>query len=136
MSKTFAKSFILGHASDIEFNVSNSGVAYARFTVDTSTRQKDASTGELAEVVHHHNVVAFEKRAEIIKERLKKGDLCIIQGRFETTTWTDRATGEKRFKTETVVEDISFVGSADKVPVWKPPAMDVPQEIPSIDSVW
>lgn len=57
-----------------------------------------------------HTVVAWDKQAELLSKYVKKGDQICIRGYLTTRTWTDKQ-GNKRYATEVVADEVSFVGS-------------------------
>ncbi|MGQ9550745.1 MAG: single-stranded DNA-binding protein, partial [Roseiflexus sp.] len=62
-------------------------------------------------------IVAWDKLAEICNEYLKKGTRVYIEGRLQTRSWDDRNTGEKRYITEVVAQDmIILTPKGDRVP--------------------
>lgn len=139
MSKTFAKAFILGYADDApEFTVPRTGRAYARFTLNTFNRQPDCGSGEYREVAQKHHVVAFEKYAELVRDRLRKGDLIVIQGRIAVPNWNARDTGEMQSRTEIVLDDISFTGvpGPEALKAMAESAARTQERVPNIDEVF
>jgi single-strand DNA-binding protein len=67
MSKSFAKTQILGHAGgNPVFQISSNGYAVAKFSVATNEQRKNTQTGEYVEHTSWHNVVAFDKLAEVV----------------------------------------------------------------------
>lgn len=57
-----------------------------------------------------HTVVAWDKQAELLSKYVNKGNQVCIRGYLTTRTWTDKQ-GEKRYATEVVADEVSFVGS-------------------------
>ncbi|MBU0546853.1 single-stranded DNA-binding protein [Patescibacteria group bacterium] len=98
------KIFILGNlTADPDIRAMPSGQSVANFRVATN-RVFYNKNKEKQEQVEFHNVVAFGRNAEIIQQYLKKGSMILIEGRIQTRSWDDQATGMKRFKTEIVTE--------------------------------
>ena len=77
------------------------------FTVVTSKKNK--KTGE--EKAQFHNMVAFNKQAELIIQYLKKGSRAYFEGEIETDSWDDKQTGQKRYKTQILVNTLEFLDS-------------------------
>jgi single-strand DNA-binding protein len=50
--------------------------------------------------------VAWQRTAEIIGEYVKKGSKIYVEGRLQTSSWDDKNTGEKKYRTEIVVNDL------------------------------
>lgn len=57
-----------------------------------------------------HTVVAWDKQAELLSKYVGKGDQICIRGYLTTRTWTDNQ-GNKRYATEVVADEVSFVGN-------------------------
>jgi single-strand DNA-binding protein len=109
------KHILIGHLGrDPELKYLASGTAVCNFSLATSRRWKDSSSGEQKERTDWHNIVAWGKTGEICNERLVKGSAVYIEGRVETRTYEKN--GEKRYATETVAENVQFIsgGSAKK----------------------
>lgn len=59
-----------------------------------------------------HNVVCFDKTADFLLDYFQSGDPIAIEGKNRTSSWEDDD-GNKRYKTEVVIDRIEFVpGSA------------------------
>lgn len=98
------KIFILGNlTADPDIKAMPSGQSVANFRVATN-RVFYNKNKEKQEQVEFHNVVAFGRNAEIIQQYLKKGSMILIEGRLQTRSWDDQATGMKRYKTEIITE--------------------------------
>jgi len=84
-----------------------SGTKVANFSIATNRSWKDKD-GAKKEEVEYHNLVAFGRTAEVICEWVHKGDQIYIEGRLKTTSWDDKNTSTKRYKTEVMVETFQF----------------------------
>lgn len=110
MAKGVNKVFILGNCGkDPEIRSSNSGMTIASFTVATADRVKD-SQGNWTDKTEWHNMVAFQRTAEIIRDYVKKGTQVFIEGKIQTRSWDDKESGQKRYKTEILVNELSLLG--------------------------
>ena len=113
MPKSVNKVILVGNiGKDPEVRYTPSGVALAKFSLATNERFKDKS-GEWQDRTEWHNVVAWQRLAEIISEYVHKGDKLYIEGKLQTSSWEDRQSGEKRFRTEIVARDIVLLGTPD-----------------------
>jgi single-strand DNA-binding protein len=56
--------------------------------------------------------VAFQRTAEIASEYLKKGNKVYIEGRLHSDSWDDKETGQKKYKTEIIINDLVLLGGA------------------------
>ncbi len=82
-------------------------MAIANFTVATSDRVK-GSDGQYTEKTEWHSCVAFQRTAEVVRDYVKKGNKLYVEGQTpEPHPGDDKATGQKKFRTEIIVSDIS-----------------------------
>jgi single-strand DNA-binding protein len=49
-----------------------------------------------------------------VGEFVCKGSHLYIEGKLQTTSWEDRQSGEKKFRTEIVADDLVLLGSREK----------------------
>ncbi len=104
------KVFLIGNLGrDPEVRTTASGQAVASFSVATSRRWKDRD-GNRQEHTEWHNVVCWGKQAEIAGQYLSKGKQVFIEGRLQTRSWDDKQSGEKKYKTEIIVENFNMLG--------------------------
>jgi single-strand DNA-binding protein len=54
--------------------------------------------------------VAWQRLAEIVGEYVKKGSKIYIEGRLQTSSWEDKQSGEKKYRTEIVASDLVLLG--------------------------
>ena len=104
--KSLNKVILIGNlGKDPELRYTNSGVPVGTFSLATNEQWKD-SEGNVQERTEWHNIVAWQKLAEICAEYLKKGSKVYIEGRLQTKSWEDKNTGQKRYSTEIVANDM------------------------------
>lgn len=109
MAKSVNKVILIGNlGKDPELKHTSSGTAVASITVATNERFKDKS-GEWQDKTEWHNVVLWQRLAEIASEYLKKGRSVYIEGRLQTRSWEDKQ-GQKRYTTEIVASDLVLLG--------------------------
>jgi single-strand DNA-binding protein len=85
------------------------GTPVAKLTLATNERYKDKN-GEWQDRTEWHNVVLWQRLAEIAGEYLKKGGKVYIEGRLQTRSWDDKQTGQKKYMTEVVGNDLVLLG--------------------------
>ena len=68
--------------------------------------------GEAQERTEWHRIVAWRKAAEILATYGKKGDKVYVEGSLQTKSWGDE--GDKRYSTEVVVRDLTFLGGGKR----------------------
>lgn len=106
MAKSVNKVILIGNlGKDPEVKYTPSGVPVAKFSLATNERYKDKS-GEWQDRTEWHNLVAWQRHAEIIGEYVKKGSKIYIEGRLQTSSWEDKQSGEKKYRTEVVIQDL------------------------------
>jgi single-strand DNA-binding protein len=110
MAKSVNKVFLLGNVGkDPEIRATGGGTTVASFSLATTDRTKD-QTGNWVDRTEWHNLVAFQRTAEIIRDYVKKGSKLFVEGRIQTRSWDDKTSGEKKYKTEILVNDLSLLG--------------------------
>lgn len=93
---------------DAELKNLPSGVALANFSLATNRIWYDQQK-QKQEEVEFHNCTAFNKTAENIAKYTKKGHLLYVEGRIATRSWDDKTTGEKKYRTEIIVEEMKLM---------------------------
>ncbi len=100
------KALIIGNVTrDPEVRTLTSGQVVTTFGVATNRRWKNQASGELKEQVEYHNIVCWQRLAEIAGQYLKKGSKVYVEGRLQTRSWDDQ-TGTKKYRTEIVAENL------------------------------
>lgn len=113
MAKSVNKVILLGNVGkDPEIRSTGGGTMVASFTLATSDRTKDAQ-GNWQDRTEWHNLKAFGRTAEIVRDYVKKGHKLFIEGRISTSSWDDKESGQKRYRTEIIVNDLSLLSGRD-----------------------
>lgn len=108
--KSVNKVILIGNlGKDPEVKYTPSGAAVAKLTLATNERFKDKG-GEWQDRTEWHNVVLWQRLAEIAGEYLKKGSKVYIEGKLQTRSWEDKQTNQKRYMTEVVANDLVLLG--------------------------
>jgi single-strand DNA-binding protein len=106
MAKSINKVILIGNlGKDPEVKYTPQGTAVARLALATNERYKDKN-GEWQDRTEWHNVVLWQRLAEIAGEYLKKGGKVYIEGRLQTRSWDDKQTNQKKYMTEVVAHDL------------------------------
>ena len=106
------KAIVVGNLGrDPEMRSTQSGTQVANFTVATSRVYNDSS-GQRQEETEWHKIVAFGRLAEICGQYLHKGKQVYIEGRIQTRSWEDKETGQKKYMTEIVANEMQMLGRA------------------------
>ena len=117
MSKTVNKVLLLGNVGkDPEIASTNGGTLVAKLSLATSERFKDKQ-GEWQERTEWHNLIAYARGAEILRDYVHKGSKLFVEGRLTTRSWDDKESGKKIYRTEIVVGDISLLSDSGRS--WK-----------------
>ncbi|HMK31897.1 MAG TPA: single-stranded DNA-binding protein [Terriglobales bacterium] len=110
MAKSVNKVILIGNlGKDPEIRYTPSGTAVGKFTLATNERTKDKE-GQWQDRTEWHNLVAFGRTAEIVGEYLKKGRTCYVEGSLRTSSWDDKESGQKKYRTEIIVNDLVLLG--------------------------
>ncbi len=100
------KAIVFGNLTrDPELKSLPSGMAVCNFSLATNRVWKDKS-GAKQESVDYHNIVLFDKKAELAHQYLKKGSSVLIEGRMQTQSW--EAEGVKKYRMEIVGDTMQF----------------------------
>lgn len=104
------KVMIIGRlGKDPEIRYTQGGQAVCSFSVATDSKWTNKS-GEKQEKTEWHRVKAWGKLGELAGEYLAKGRQVYVEGRLETSDYTDKE-GVKKYSTEIVANDIQFLDS-------------------------
>ncbi|TCP28251.1 single-strand binding protein [Tenacibaculum skagerrakense] len=92
-----------------EVIILDSGKKLAKFSVATNETYKN-SKGEKVTDTQWHNVVAWNKTAEIIENYLDKGSEVMVEGKLTSRSY-ETESGDKRYVTEVVCNEILMLGN-------------------------
>lgn len=103
---------------DPETKYMPSGGAVTNISIATNETWKDKQTGEKQEKTEWHNIVFFNRLAEIAGEYLKKGSQVYIEGKLQTRKWQDKQ-GNDRYTTEIIANELQMLGKVESKPTWQ-----------------
>src|SRR5260370_37561387 len=110
MPKSINKVILVGNVgADPEVKYTPSGIPVGKFSIATNERFKNES-GEWQDRTEWHNIVAWQRLAEIVGEYVSKGSKVYIEGKLQTSSWEDRRSGEKKYRTEIVARRLVMLG--------------------------
>ncbi len=110
MARGVNKVILIGHlGQDPQQRAMPSGKAVVNLRLATTDQWRDKQTGENKEATEWHNVVMFDRLAEIAAEYLRKGSQIYVEGRIRTRKWQDKE-GQDRYTTEIVVNEMQMLG--------------------------
>ena len=106
MSKGYINVTAVGNlGKDPESRSTPSGTKVATFSLAVTQGYGDKEKTEWL------NVLCFDRLAEFAEKYLKKGKGIALSGTLQTSSWEDKQTGQKRYKTEVVARDLTFMDS-------------------------
>lgn len=104
------KIILIGNlGKDPEMRYTPEGTPVATFSLATSENWTDKN-GTRQEHTEWHNIVAWNRLADLSKRFLTKGRQVYVEGRLRTREWNDRE-GNRRRTTEVIVSQIVLLGS-------------------------
>lgn len=110
------KALIIGNLTrDPELRAIPSGIKVCSFSVATNRVWKDKN-GAKQEAADFHNIVIFGRQAETVAQYMKKGSQVMVEGRMQTRSWDDAATGTKKYRTEVIADRVQFGSSNSGAP--------------------
>lgn len=108
--KSVNKVILIGNlGKDPEVKFTPQGTPVAKFSLATNERYKDKD-GNWQDRTEWHNIVLWQRLAEIAGEYLKKGGKVYIEGRLQTHSWDDKQSGQKKYMTEIIGNDLVLLG--------------------------
>ncbi len=110
MPKSVNKVILVGNVGkDPEVRYSQSGTPVANFSLATNERFKGRND-EWQERTEWHSIVAWQRLAEIVGEYVSKGSKIYVEGKIQTSSWEDRQSGERKYRTEIVARELLLLG--------------------------
>lgn len=107
------KIILIGNLTrDPEMKETQSGQPITTFGIATN-REWMTSGSEKKKSTEFHEIVAWAHLAEICSKYLKKGKLVYLEGYLKTRSW-EGENGEKRFRTEVVLQDMIMLEKRPK----------------------
>jgi len=100
---------------DPEVRYTPDGAAICNVSIATTSTWKDKNSGERREETEWHRVVFYNRLAEIAGEYLRKGRSVYVEGRLKTRKWQDKDSGQDRYATEIVADQMQMLGGRDSV---------------------
>ncbi len=106
MSGSVNKVILIGNlGKDPEVRRMPSGDAVVNFSLATTESWRDKNTGERKDKTEWHDVVIFnENLGKVAENYLRKGSKVYIEGQLQTREWDDQQSGQKRRRTEVVLQ--------------------------------
>jgi len=106
------KVILMGNlTADPDVRATPAGLYVAKLRLATNEWAGKDDAGQSKKYTEYHHLVVFGKQAQFAGTHLKKGRSVGIEGRLQTSSWEDAASGAKKFRTEVVVDKIEFAGA-------------------------
>lgn len=106
---SFNKVILIGNISnELELKQTQGGLSVCSFSIAVNRRFKGENGQQECDFI---NIVAWRQQAEFVTRYFKKGQAILVCGQLQTRTWTDNQ-GNKRYATEVVADEVSFVGNS------------------------
>ena len=107
---SFNKVILIGNmTADPELKQTTAGTSVCSFSIAINRRFAKADQGQQS--VDFINIVTWRQQAEFVSRYFKKGNPILVCGQLQTRTWSDNQ-GQKRYATEVVADEVSFVAPA------------------------
>lgn len=108
--RSINKVTLVGHVGDApKVNNLSGDTKVVHFPLATNESYTDKD-GKVVENTTWHRITAWNKRAGVIGEYVKKGDRLYVEGRIRTSDWEDKE-GNKRYSIEIICDDFLFLSS-------------------------
>lgn len=105
---TINKVILLGRLTkDPELKYSQNGTAKCAFHLAVNRKYANQNGEREADFI---SCIAWQKTAEFVAQYFVKGQQMALEGRLQVRTYDDN-TGQRRWVTEVVVEQVEFAGS-------------------------
>lgn len=106
---SFNKCILIGNlTADPELKQGASGVSVCSFSIAVNRKYNKDGNNECDFIT----IVAWRQQAEFVCKYFRKGKPIVVCGQIQTRTWTDKQ-NNKRYATEVVADEVSFVESKD-----------------------
>jgi single-strand DNA-binding protein len=110
MARSLNRVQLIGNLTrDPELRYTPNGTAVCSFGLATNRSWK-TDAGEKHDEAEFHNIVSWNKLAELCSQFLVKGRKVYVEGRLSTRTWTGQD-GAQRNRTEIVISDMILLDS-------------------------
>lgn len=108
---SFNKIVIVGYLGrDPEIRYTPRGDAVCSFSMATTEKRKNQTSGEQQEQTTWFRVTAWGRQAEVANQYLSKGKQVYVEGRLRMEEYTDRE-GNRRQTLEVTASDIQFLSA-------------------------
>lgn len=127
---SFNKVILIGNlVADPELKETQSGTKVTSFRIAVSRRYTKGENKQTDFI----DVVCWRQTAEFVTRYFRKGSAMLVCGQLQTRTWTDQ-NGQKRYVTEVVADEVSFVERKSSTDGYTHESAPMPTEPPAYSS--
>jgi single-strand DNA-binding protein len=110
MAKSLNQVELIGYlGGDVDMRYTQQGTAVGSVNIATTRGVKRGEVWE--DETEWTPLVVWDKSAENLTKYAGKGSRIYVKGRLQTRNWEDKDSGQKRYKTEVVVDDFILLDS-------------------------
>lgn len=129
MGKSVNRVHLLGNVGrEPEIRQTGGGTTVATASLALSERRK--VNGEWVDQTEWVNIQAFGKTAEVIRDYVTKGAKLYVEGKLQTQSWQDKQSGEKKYKTVVIIDELVLLSSNQGQRNASPEPIDDPEAPP------
>lgn len=93
---------------DPELRQTATGTSVASFTLAVDRNYAKQGEEKQTDFI---NIVAWRSTADFVSKYFTKGQLVAVSGRIQTRSWDDQQSGQKRYATDVVADEVFFAES-------------------------
>ncbi|MDP4118341.1 MAG: single-stranded DNA-binding protein [Bacillota bacterium] len=93
---------------DPELRSTPSGVSVVSFTLAVDRDYTKQGEEKKTDFI---NIVAWRNTADFVAKYFTKGQLVVVSGRLQVRSWDDASSGQKRYATDVVADEVFFAES-------------------------
>lgn len=126
------KVILIGHmTADPELKQTQGGTSVCSFSIGVSRKYTKQGEQPQSDFI---NIVAWRNTAEFVSRYFRKGNAICICGSLQTRSWTDN-NGNKRYATEVIADEVSFVEKKSDSSDYAPSYTAAPTQAPNFEEV-
>lgn len=125
MARSYCRVQILGYVGgDPKFKQLQNGTTTASIRV--ATNESYRKEGQVIEQSEWHRAVAFGKLAEFVRDKVRKGDRVLFDGKLHTFAWEDHDKGTSGEQTNIIISDLTLFDNRRAPTAAAPPLPTTP----------
>jgi single-strand DNA-binding protein len=113
MKNGINKVTLVGHVGEApKFSQLENKQSVANFSLATNEEYTDKE-GKEVKKTEWHRIKAWNKKAELVKNYVKKGDPLYVEGKIQTSSYEDKE-GVKHYSTEILCDNLMFLSTRNE----------------------